>query len=300
MTPKMKELQKTLDHAKKVLANFRYLSGDAASSTTVSNPNGVHKAFHCSAQAIKVTNPEPNPYQPLNSETPAESKSSIGTIVDREFVALIVGTVGYFIGRSFLDASFQKDASLLDHIVAKTLFPLVFLAQPMNDIGFILFAWFSCFVWALLFLCVIPALYRKAHKVPMIDLDRNARIERLTSVAADRVVFDAELSRTSADAISCGIVFVHAFWAGSSRHTLRRFCESLVRVDPERKLTFVLCDIDLIQPIRDDIYCGDRSDGNGDIAWVRDGVVIARHNGSRECDFDTTTRSLLLTCTTYS
>ena len=130
----------------------------------------------------------------------------------------------------------------------------------------------------------------------MADFDRTASVERLTGDAAQRVVFDADLSSTSVADTSCGVIFVHAFWAVSSAAALKRFCETIVRVDPDGRLSFTVCDIDEIERLRDDLYGGDRSGGNGDIVWVRGGMVRARHNSSRECDFATATRSLLAEC----
>ncbi|MEZ5944856.1 MAG: hypothetical protein R3C18_26020 [Planctomycetaceae bacterium] len=124
-------------------------------------------------------------------------------------------------------------------------------------------------------------------------MDRTASVMNLAGDAADRVTFDANLSATNIADISCGVIFVHAFWAGSSVTALKRFCEMLVRVDPNRRLTFTVCNIDEIEPERIDLYAGDHTGGNGDIVWVRDGVVLARHNASRCCDLEATTRNLL-------
>ncbi len=130
----------------------------------------------------------------------------------------------------------------------------------------------------------------------MADFDRTASVKRLVGDASGRVSFDADLSSTTVADISCGIIFIHAFWAGTSVAALKRICDTLIRVDPDGRLSMVVCDIDEIEPLIGDLYNGDTTSGNGDIVWIHSGTVRARHNTSRDCDFDTTTKSLLSEC----
>ncbi len=133
----------------------------------------------------------------------------------------------------------------------------------------------------------------------MADIDREASVKRTCPSAADRYIFDPALSLHPLEGTRCGIVFVHAFWAGQSHHTLKKLGESLARVDPERRVELIVCDIDEIEQLPDwqtRFYGGDITGGGGDASWIANGVVRARHNASRQCDFDTTTRSLLLEC----
>lgn len=130
----------------------------------------------------------------------------------------------------------------------------------------------------------------------MADFDRTSSIQRLTGEASSRVIFDPDLSKHQPQTIDCGVVFVHAFWAISSTRTLSNFCKSIVHVDKYRRLLFIVCDIDDI-PARDPIlYQGDNSGGNGDVFWISNGQVVARHTASRSCDFDTANQSLLQWC----
>ena len=128
----------------------------------------------------------------------------------------------------------------------------------------------------------------------MAEFDRTAIIQRLT--AFDRVVFDAELREHQPQTIDCGVIFVHAFWAGSSFQALADFSKSIVRVDTKRCLRFVVCDIDSISPADPRLYRGDASGGNGDAFWISNGLVVARHTASRSCNFDTANRSLIEWC----
>ncbi len=130
----------------------------------------------------------------------------------------------------------------------------------------------------------------------MADIDRTQSIRRLTGDAFGRVNFDPELSCYRGPSIACGVIFVHAFWAGSSVKTLQRFCTSLMRVDTDRRLRFVLCDIDSFAEPVPWLYEGDSSGGNGDLFWIHNGLVVARHTANRTCDFDTTNRNLLELC----
>lgn len=130
----------------------------------------------------------------------------------------------------------------------------------------------------------------------MTDFDRTESIKRLTGNASDRVVFDADLRVHPAHSINCGVIFVHAFWAGSSRRTLLDFCQSIVRVDKDRRLLIIVCDIDDIPALDPILYRGDLSGGNGDVFWISNGQVVARHTASRACDFDIANQSLLQWC----
>ena len=130
----------------------------------------------------------------------------------------------------------------------------------------------------------------------MADFDRTASIRRLTGDAFDRVIFDPDLSEHQPHTIDCGIVFVHAFWAGSSVRALADFCKSIVCVDTDRRLLFVVCDIDNIPAHHPILYQGDNSGGNGDVFWISNGQVVARHTASRSCNFDTANQNLIQWC----
>jgi hypothetical protein len=133
----------------------------------------------------------------------------------------------------------------------------------------------------------------------MTDFDGFASVKRTCPSAAERVAFDASLSSHPPEQIRCGIVFIHAFWAAQSHLALKSIGGTLARIDPDCRLEFIVCDIDDIQQIpdwQDRLYGGDGTGGNGDVLWIANGVVKARHNSSRQCDFDMTTRSLLLEC----
>ncbi len=130
----------------------------------------------------------------------------------------------------------------------------------------------------------------------MADFDRMQSIKRLAGDAFDRVNFATELIGYSGPSIACGVIFVHAFWASSSVKTLKRFCVSLVNVDTDRRLRFVLCDIDSFEETVPWLYQGDSSGGNGDLFWIHNGLVVARHTANHSCDFETTNRYLLEWC----
>lgn len=133
----------------------------------------------------------------------------------------------------------------------------------------------------------------------MAAFDRKGSVMRACPQVADRLVFDADLSSHPLDEIKCGIVFIHAFWAGSSYQTLKAIGGILARLDPDGYLAFIVCDLDEIQQLLDwqsSIYNGDWTGGNGDLLWVANGVIQARHNSSRQCDFAKATQRLMLEC----
>ena len=144
----------------------------------------------------------------------------------------------------------------------------------------------------------ITSYHNQSKTGAMADFDRMQSIIRLTGNAFDRVIFDPGLIGYSGPSIACGVIFVHAFWAGSSVKTLKRFCDSLVHVDTDRRLRFVLCDIDSFEEPVPWLYRGDSSGGNGDLFWIHNGLVVARHTANRSCDFETTNRNLLELCDT--
>lgn len=136
----------------------------------------------------------------------------------------------------------------------------------------------------------------RIHQFEMADFDRTASIRRLTGDAFGRVIFDHDLSDHPPHAIGCGVIFVHAFWAGSPVRSLADFCKSIVCVDADCRLRFIVCDIDDIPSCDPVLYGGDTSGGKGDVFWISHGRIVARHTASRSCDFDTANASLIHWC----
>ncbi len=130
----------------------------------------------------------------------------------------------------------------------------------------------------------------------MAEVDREAQCKRTCPSAADRLVYDPALSSNPIEKIALGIAFVHAFWAGQSQQTLRALGDSLQQTDPDCRVELIVSDIDEIQQLPDwqsRFYLGDQTSGAGDVLWIANGVVWARHNASTQRDFDTTTQRLL-------
>jgi hypothetical protein len=128
------------------------------------------------------------------------------------------------------------------------------------------------------------------------DFDRKESIRRLTDNAFDRAVFDANLGEHRPHTIDGGVIFEQAFWAAFSVRSLADFSKSIVRIDTDRRLRFVDCDIDDISSCNPILYHGAPSGGNENAFWISNGQFVARHSASRSCDFDTANQSLVQWC----
>lgn len=113
-----------------------------------------------------------------------------------------------------------------------------------------------------------------------------------------RTRFLAEADRNALLAIRSGILFVVAFWSGTSLRSFCRLREALSKFDAEGRLEAVVVDTDgcpdLLQaPELANIVFG----GNGETAWVRGGKVLysAQFNSHPQA-FEIFTRQLLEDC----
>jgi hypothetical protein len=130
----------------------------------------------------------------------------------------------------------------------------------------------------------------------MTDTDHADLVERYTTAIADRVSFDHDLSQTPIADQRCAIVFVHAFWSMPSFNWLRHMAEMVAKHDPNGVVRFVVCDTDSVSQLSASPYDIDVSSGMGEILWIHDGVVRARHGRRGQCDLAITTSSLVAEC----
>ena len=95
--------------------------------------------------------------------------------------------------------------------------------------------------------------------------------------------------------IRCGILFLMAYWSGTSFRSFSRLKQTLERLDPAGLLEVVIVDVDGCEayenvPEKIRAIVG----GNGETAWIIKGKVIATAScGSHPKAFETYTRYLL-------
>lgn len=129
------------------------------------------------------------------------------------------------------------------------------------------------------------------------DFDRLDVLARNSSLPRSRVRFLAEADESVLDRITCGVVFVMAFWSGHSLQAHRKLTEVLAALDPEGRLEFVVVDADGCPALHDRSKFLGRMTGAGETAWVKDGRVLFDSGfGYNPGCFEPNTRMLLATC----
>ncbi|MEP3482409.1 MAG: hypothetical protein ABJZ55_24420 [Fuerstiella sp.] len=137
------------------------------------------------------------------------------------------------------------------------------------------------------------------HDLPellMSDLDGDAIIAKYCGALGDRARYDADLSATVLADLSCAIVMVNAFWSGPSMKALVRITNVIADADVDCRIELIVCDTDHIPDLSLDPWALNTLGGYGEIAWVHNGIIVARRDPGRAPDLATTTSSLLAEC----
>ena len=118
---------------------------------------------------------------------------------------------------------------------------------------------------------------------------------------AGRVRFLAEADRSVIATIRCGILFIMAFWSGTSFRSFARLKQVLSELDPGGRLELLVVDTDGCPDLYEVPELVGKMHGNGEVAWVSAGQVIGTAScGSHPQAFETYTRYLLGECTAES
>lgn len=130
------------------------------------------------------------------------------------------------------------------------------------------------------------------------DVPDRARILKLDDPPlAGRVRYFAEADQSVLQTIHCGILFIMAFWSGTSFTSFSRLNQALTQVDPGGRLEVVVVDIDGCQALYEHAELRDKMGGNGETAWIREGCIVCTAScGSHERAFEIYTQHLLNEC----
>jgi hypothetical protein len=128
-------------------------------------------------------------------------------------------------------------------------------------------------------------------------LDRMDILARDSSIPRSRIRFLAEADESVVSQMTCGVLFIMAFWSAPSRQAFRRLTEVLAAIDPGGLLEFVVVDTDGCPALYDRAEFIGRMSGAGETAWVRDGHIVCTSGRSYnpEC-FEPNTTMLLSIC----
>jgi hypothetical protein len=91
---------------------------------------------------------------------------------------------------------------------------------------------------------------------------------------AARLRFLAEADRSTLDSIRFGVLFVMAFWSGSSRKAFAELKRALTECDPTGRLELVVVDTDGCPELYELPEFVGKMHGAGETAWVKDGKIV--------------------------
>ena len=120
-------------------------------------------------------------------------------------------------------------------------------------------------------------------------------LAKYTNLPVDRIKYFPEGDESIINSIQRGILFLMAFWSGTSVRAFAEITEVLGRLDANAEIDFVVVDVDGSPALYDVPEFLGKVHGNGEAAWVRNGNIIATSGVSFNPDcFEPNTASLLL------
>jgi hypothetical protein len=134
--------------------------------------------------------------------------------------------------------------------------------------------------------------------VPMSPFDPLGGLGPIPQSHQGRVRFLAEADRSVIGTIRLGILFVMAFWSGSSRTAFAHLKTVLSEVDPDGRLEVVVVDTDGCPDLYENPEFLGKLHGNGEAAWIDRGRIVAVATGGSAPDAaEVFTRRLLESAT---
>ena len=138
----------------------------------------------------------------------------------------------------------------------------------------------------------------------MFSADHTTRLGWLagrSEVPIERIRFVSESDESLLQEIDCGVLFIMAFWSGSSVTNFVHMTRVLGKLDPSGSLQFVVADIDGAESLCKGLLARKTFSGfggYGEAAWIHQGRVISIA-GATGCDpsfFESNIRDLMQLC----
>ena len=126
-----------------------------------------------------------------------------------------------------------------------------------------------------------------------------SRIESLylPPALANRTRFYSEADQSIVGTIRCGVLFVMAFWSGTSRLAFAELKRSLEANDPEGRLELIVVDTDGCPSLYELPEFVGKLHGHGEAAWVLGGKIVCTSGlGYHPECMEPNTRLLLTQC----
>ena len=117
--------------------------------------------------------------------------------------------------------------------------------------------------------------------MPDIPADREQRgnpdgmlvLAKSSKIPIERIWYLPDATTSVIAEISCGILFVMAFWSGPSIKAFHLLTEILSQLDPHGSLEFVVIDTDGAESFYLHPAFKDKLSGAGEVAWIINGVI---------------------------
>ena len=115
-----------------------------------------------------------------------------------------------------------------------------------------------------------------------------------TNLPVERIKYFPEADESIINSIQQGILFLMAFWSGTSVRAFARLAEVIAKPEEFGTIDFVAVDIDGSHFLYEIPEFLGKVHGNGETAWIRNGQIVntSRIGFNIDC-FEPNTRSLL-------
>lgn len=119
-------------------------------------------------------------------------------------------------------------------------------------------------------------------------------LAKLSKLPKERIRYYADSNVSLIRSIKRGILFVMAFWSGTSVRAFSQLSEVIGRNDPDGTLEFVVIDTDGAGEFYLHSEFTDKLHGHGETAWIKDGVIQCTSGvGYNPSCFEPNTKGLL-------
>jgi len=119
-------------------------------------------------------------------------------------------------------------------------------------------------------------------------------LAKYSKLSVDRIKYLPDADESVVSSIHRGILFLMAFWSGSSVQAFAKLTEVIARVDGNGALELVVVDVDGSPALYDMPEFLGKVHGAGETAWVRDGkIVVTSGLGLNLACFEPNTTRLL-------